>query len=113
MGLSAGKRDRRITIERYTGEDRDSFNNPVKNWAPLATVWAEKNDVSDGERVAAQEAGAEITTRFRILWSPDVASVDPKCRIVLDGRVYDVTGVKEIGTRVGLEITTVARAENA
>jgi SPP1 family predicted phage head-tail adaptor len=112
MALQAGDLDRRITIERFT-ETRDPFNNPVKSWAPLATVWASRADVSDSERLAAQEIGAEITTRFRIRWSRALSDVDPKDRVRFDGRLYDIVGVKEIARREGLEITTAARSERS
>ena len=110
MALRAGDLDRRITIERYT-ETRDPFNNPVKIWQELAIVWAAKTDVSDSERLAAQEVGAEISTRFRIRWSLQVRDIDPKDRVRFEGRLYDIVGVKEIGRREGLEITAVARPE--
>ncbi|MBM3545281.1 MAG: head-tail adaptor protein [Alphaproteobacteria bacterium] len=110
MALQAGDLDRRITIERCT-EMRDAFNNPVKTWGPLATVWASRADVSDSERSAAQEIGAEITTRFRIRWSRALSDVDPRDRVRFDGRLYGIAAVKEIGRREGLEITASARSD--
>ncbi len=111
MALRAGDLDRRITIERST-ETRDGLNNPVKTWLPIATVWASKSDVSDSERVASQEVGAEIGTRFRIRRSRQVADINPKDRVIFEGRRYDISAVKEIGRREGLEISAVARSEN-
>ena len=108
--MPAGRRDRRIRIERYA-VTKSSSGAEVKTWAAVATVWAEKLDLSDGERVAAAEVSAEITTRFRILYSSTVASVNAKDRIVLGDFTYDILGVKEIGTREGLEITAAARAD--
>lgn len=109
--MPAGRRDRRIRIERYTVAQNGGTGEAVKTWATLTTVWAEKLDLSDRERVAAAEISAEITTRFRILYSSTVSGVNPKDRIVLDGRTYDIWGIKEIGTREGLEITAAARAD--
>lgn len=102
--------DRRITIERFT-ETRDTMNAVVKTWGTLATVWAAKADVSDGERVRAQEVGAEITTRFRIRFDSIVADVNPKDRVIYDGRTYDIAAVKEIDRRKGLEISATARTD--
>jgi SPP1 family predicted phage head-tail adaptor len=110
MPLYAGARDRRITIQRATSAP-NALNEPVLTWTDLATVWAEKFDVSDGERLQASEVDAEITTRFRILWSSQVADVNPKDRVSYAGRLYDIWGVKEIGTREGIEITATARAD--
>jgi SPP1 family predicted phage head-tail adaptor len=108
--MLAGKLDRRITINRAT-ETRDGFNNVVLTWAPLATVWASKLEISDGERIGAMEVGAEITTRFQIRWAPVVEDVNPKDRVIFNGRVHDIFGVKELGRRIGYEITTKARAD--
>ncbi|WP_418885044.1 phage head closure protein [Aurantimonas endophytica] len=108
--MDAGRMDRRITLERFT-ETRDAFNEPVQTWAPLATVWASKEDIRDGERWSAQEVGAEVTTRFRVRWSSVVADLNPKDRVQFDGRTYDIVAVKEIGRREGLEITASARAD--
>jgi SPP1 family predicted phage head-tail adaptor len=110
--MRAGKLDRRITIQRAT-ETRDGFNNVTLTWpgTVIATVWASKEDVRDSERFSSQEVGAEITTRFQIRWSSDVENVNPKDRVVYDGRPYDIVAVKEIGRREGLEITASARSD--
>jgi SPP1 family predicted phage head-tail adaptor len=108
--LPAGKRDRRLKLQRaYT--QKNSLNEEVQTWVTLATVWAEKLDVSDGERVQAAEVGANLTTRFRILHSSTVADLNPRDRCVLGSLVYDIVGCKEIGTREGIEITANARPD--
>lgn len=108
--MQAGRMDRRITIERFT-VTKNAFNEDVEAWAPLVTVWASKEDIRDGERWAAAEVSAEITTRFRIRYSSQVADVNPKDRLLFDGREYNIVAVKEIGRREGLEITAAARAD--
>ncbi len=112
MRLSPGAMDRRITIERKYITTGD-FNEEVIVWAPVATVWAKKLDVSDGERLRAREVAADITTRFQVRWSQAVRYVDAEHRLKYDGLIYDIFGVKEIGRREGLEISATARAENA
>ena len=108
---SAGRRNRLIRIERAELGSADGFNNRAVQWVLFSKQWAEKFDVSDRERVAASEVGAEITTRFRIEWSENLSGVNPKDRVVHQGRIYDIAGVKELGTRQGLEITANARAD--
>lgn len=110
MPLAAGDLDRRITIERAQSV-RNEFNEPEEQWHALATVWASKRDVSDRERVASQEVGAEVTTRFQIRWSTQVRDVDAKDRITFDGRTYSIVATKELGRREGIEITAAARAD--
>ena len=110
MGLPAGKRDRRIVLQRATST-KNGLNEDVKQWSALGTRWAEKLDVSDGEQLRAAQMGATITTRFRVLRRDAVnASLTPRDRIVLGSLVYEITGIKEIDPD-GLEITTTARPD--
>ena len=102
--------DRKITLQRFTWS-QDEYGAPVQVWADLASVWASKLDVSDGERVAAAEVSATITTRFRIRHDSAWADLNPKDRVQFEGRTYDIWGVKEIGRREELEITAAARAD--
>jgi SPP1 family predicted phage head-tail adaptor len=107
--MKAGNLDRRITILRASVTGTDDAGHPVRTWTPLATVWAEKRDVSDGERWRAQEVAAHVTTRFRIRWGLGVTTQD---RVLHDGREYEIVGPpKEIGRREGQEITAAARGE--
>jgi SPP1 family predicted phage head-tail adaptor len=108
----AGDLDRRITIRRAT-ITYNEFNDPVETWADLVTVWAKRTDASAAESYRAQEVGAQISARFRIRYSSDVADVNPKDRIAFDGREYNITGVREAeGTRnEWIEIDAVARAD--
>lgn len=99
--------DRRVTIERAT-LTRDSLGTEVTAWTPLAEVDAEVRQVSDGERWRAGEVGAELTARIRIRWGLGVTVRD---RVIHEGRVHDIVGVKEIGRQLGQEITAAARAE--
>lgn len=108
--MRAGSLDRRLTIERSTAGD-DGFQTGPVSWAVLATVWAGKSEIGDGERGRAQGLAAEATTRFTIRYSSTVRDISPKDRGVCEGRVYEFTGVKELGRRVGLEITAIRRAD--
>jgi SPP1 family predicted phage head-tail adaptor len=108
----AGTLDRRITIRRAT-VTLNEFNEPIETWSDLATVWAKRTDASAAEGYRAQEVGAQISARFLIRYSSDVADVDPKDRIAFDGREYNIIGVREPqGTRnQWREIDAVARAD--
>lgn len=108
--MDAGKLDRRLTLQRY-GITYNEDNEPVEGFADLATVWASVQYASDGERVRAAEVGATITIRFQIRYSSTVASVNPKDRVVYDGKVFDISAVKELGRREGLEISAAAAAD--
>lgn len=114
--MPAGKRNRRITIQRaMTTQDPDS-GQPVEAWGSLATVWAEKGYRSAKEGMMAGGVQAIRVLRFAILWSPTVADVSPLDRIespVGSGTLFDIHEVNEIGFHEGIEIFAVARAETA
>lgn len=106
-----GRLDRRIHFQRATLND-DGLSQ-VEEWADHGSpVWAQKTDVSDGERWRADEVQAEITTRFLVRYSGFTADLTPKDRLISDGVEYNITGIKEgAGRRQWLEITAAARAD--
>lgn len=102
--MEAGKLDRKITIERAT-VTTGALGGETRTWATYATAWAEYTPVSDGERWRAGQMGATATARFVVRWSSALALVTEADRIVHDGRTFGIVGVKEIGRRVGIELT--------
>lgn len=108
--MEAGKLDRRVLLQRRGGAT-NAFGEEAETWLNLGSVWASRRDVSDAERMAAAELGGAVTTRFRVRFSALTSSIGPKDRLRSEGRLYEVTGVKEIGRRELVEITTVARTE--
>lgn len=106
--MEAGKLDRRISIERAT-ETTDAVGGVVQSWLPVwSGISASATPISDGERWRAGEVAAHVDMRFQIRWGFGAEVTD---RIVYDGRIYEIEGVKEIGRREGQEITAAARAE--
>lgn len=104
--MRAGELDRRITFRRAKVTGKDARNNPILEWSDLATVWAKKSDVRDGERFLAAQAGSSIVARFQVRWSPVLAGLTDRDRIVYGSTVYDIVGKpKEIGRREGLEVS--------
>lgn len=107
--MRAGALDRRVTL-RHATITKDEYNANVETWADLATVWASKADISDAERVRAQQTGARVTTRFQIRWNTTVSALTTRDQLVCEGRTYQVAAIKEMGRRSGLEITATAQA---
>jgi SPP1 family predicted phage head-tail adaptor len=109
----AGELDRRITVQRAELATGGDYNEPQEAWTDIATVSARRADASAGEAYRAQEVGAEISTRFRVRWSALTASITPKDRVSYEGKLYNVTAVREpAGTRnQWLEIDCVARPD--
>lgn len=108
--MKAGALDRRVTFQRATVVTNE-FNEGEPSWVNVATVWASKSDISDGERIRAAQTGASVTTRFQVRWNALTATVTPKDRLQCEGRTYGIVAVKELGRREGLEITASTGAD--
>lgn len=106
--MQAGKLDRRLTLLRNTPAT-DDFGAETPDWAEVGEVWASKQDVSDAEKVRAQQVGASITTRFQVRWSALTAGISAEDQVACEGVTYMVVGRKEIGRRDGVEITATAQ----
>ncbi len=108
--LSAGRRDRRLTpLKRSV--TTDAAGEPVESFTALTTVWASKTDLKTQEGQQGAQTAATIETEFEAPWSPQIAALDAKDRCRVDGRDYEITGIEEIGRRVGRRITATARAD--
>ncbi len=110
--MQAGQLDRRIDLLRST-ISYDAFNSPIETWTTLATVWASRRDISDGERFQAGQMNASRMTRFQIRWSNLVKTLSPKDRLQFEGVVYDIMATKELNRHEGIEITASSRADGA
>lgn len=100
--MRAGRLDRRLTISRRVETGRDDLNNPVFEWQTVRTVWAAKIHKSEDEAFAASQHYSKRTVTFRTRYFADVTETD---RLEIDGAVYRITGIREIGRRAGLEIS--------
>ena len=108
--MRAGDLNRRITIQRVS-VTQDEYNNDVETWEDFCTVWASYEPLSDGERLRAGERAAEASARFQIRHSSQVADVSAWDRLLFGCVVHNISHVKEIGRREGIELTTIARAD--
>jgi SPP1 family predicted phage head-tail adaptor len=108
----AGDLDRRIAIERATSVPNE-LNEPVETWVTFITVWAQRKDVSDGEKFAAGQVGSSLRSRFVIRSSAQARTVTPVDRISYSGAIWNIEGVKETpeGRNRFLEITAVRDAD--
>jgi len=108
--IRAGKLDRQVTILRQTADD-DDYGEPLDAWSPLYTVAASKFEPRAVEAADGDEARvATVDIRVRIRHRADAPTA--KDRMTMDGREYDITGVREIQRRKGFEIDGIARADD-
>ncbi len=110
----AGGLDRRLEIQRYTETSSGDFNEPVGSWTNYATVWANRNDVRDTEKVAAGQVSGAIMTRFTIRSTVLSRAILVSDRIVYDSKNWQILGIKETaegGRNNYLEITAVSESD--
>jgi head-tail adaptor len=108
--MDAGSLDRRVQFRR--GQISDDGFASVETWADYGSpVSAARQFVSDRERVQSGQVAAVMMARFTVRWSPFTAGISPKDRLTCEGVEYDITGIKENGRRVGVEISASARAD--
>ncbi len=109
--MNPSRMDRRVVLLKYA-PTRDAIGGVIEAWTESDTVFAEKQDQTGREFLAAGQINAAMTTRFWLRWRPDVTPAD-RLRL-LGGRgaidqEYDIQAVREVGRRDGLEITAVGR----
>lgn len=106
--IGAGELDRRITILRPGAATHNGWELVPGAMTPVATVWARRRDISDGERTRGNIDSALVVARFVIRWRADI---DHACAIDHDGLHFQVVAVKELGRREWLELTASAEAK--
>lgn len=112
--MKAGKLDRKIVIQRYTGGSVDAFGeNTSGSWGTFITVSASRKDVSDSEKVSAGQVNAVRMSRFVIRSSANSRTVTPVDRVSYDSKIWDIHGIKETneGRMKYLELTVMAQAD--
>lgn len=119
--LAAGKLDRLIRIEAALEQRDEETGETTLTWPPeggvvLAEVWAERLDPATLERFTSDQEVAEIDRAWQIRYRRellDIVTPEPRFRVVDSGRVFDITGVVEVGRHVALVVKGKARAEGA
>lgn len=108
--MRAGLLDRRITIQGKSITQSDS-GEEVVTWSDVATVWAEKVEIRGLERFSIKQIVGHSVKTFRIRWSAAVSQITVEHRILFDGRIFDITDIRELDRRVGIEIDCYAPSE--
>jgi len=103
----AGNLDRRIVVQRST-MTTNALGEDVESWSTFATLWAERSDISDGEKLAAGQVGAHLRSRFLVRSNSTTKAITPSDRISYEG-VWSIHGLKESkdGRNRFIEITAV------
>lgn len=106
--IPAGSLDRRLTILRRVKTGVDALNSPIFDFCEIRTVAAAKTQKAESETFQQDvvQRAALRTVTFTVRFMADLGETD---RLRCDGLEYGIKGIREIGRRVGLEITAEVR----
>jgi SPP1 family predicted phage head-tail adaptor len=105
--MQIGRLNRRVVIQ-YLVDGQDEAGQPVQNWLPLATVWADIRHLSGVESIKAGGEASVVKASIRIRWRTDVT---PAMRVVHGSTVYQIKAVlpdEESHERVDLLCEVIA-----
>ena len=87
--MRAGSLNRRITIQaRTTGQD--AYGEPLTGWTDVANVWADIEDATGNQMIAAQAILNPVETKITIRYRLGVTAA---MRVLHKTDVYDITAV--------------------
>lgn len=105
-GMDAGAMTRKIRIERAVEVD-DGLQTRPGSWDLLAEAWASYTPAPGAERFELRGKRAQVPVTFGVYWQSALADLSTIDRVVYDGRIYEIAGTNEIGSREGIEIHTL------
>ncbi|TAI63456.1 phage head closure protein [Bradyrhizobium sp. Leo170] len=99
--MRAGNLDRVILIQRRT-TGLNLYGTPIDTWSTVATMRAQflQNAVDNQDGARGKTTDAVLT--FRTRWLDGVTLEN---RVTYEGQQYEITGVKELERRRGLDLT--------
>lgn len=104
--MRASSLNRRITIQRAQ-KDTSFGGSGREKWVAFHECWAEMRQLGGREFLVTTGSYTEKRRVFFIRWRADIRVSD---RLVLQNEIHNIVEVREIGRRDGLEIHTVANA---
>lgn len=110
IALGTGRMDRRVTLQSATMSIDPITNQEIAGWSAMADVWAERLPIAAHEVWQARQIDATIEVIYRLHYRDDLTPEGTRI-LDMDGRLYDVKGITEIGRRQGLMVAVSARGE--
>jgi head-tail adaptor len=103
--------DRTVDLERY-GLAPDAHGDDVASYTPLKSgVPARRRLAPGSERLASQQNAASAPLVFYVPWAPIYADLNPKDRLIHEGRPLDIVSAIEVGRRSEIEIAAVGSTD--
>lgn len=84
--ISAGPRDQRVTLQRFT-TTVGPFGQKIITWTDVGTYWAQVRPASGQERLVGQNIQAETTHAVNMLMATEITQAD---RLVFEGRILNI-----------------------
>ena len=104
--MNIGKLDRWITIQVGTDTKAVDGSPAGRTWTTFKQVMAGKWDKSGSEGMEHDRDTSTMKTHFKIRF---ISTLTTNHRILLDNTHYDIEVIKELGTRVGQELTCISK----
>ena len=104
--MSAGLRDRLITIERAT-VTQDDYGEETEVWGSIGRAWARVFYSRGNERREAAADRSEMPITFVVLANDLTRAITAKDRVSYDNLIWNIEGIAPV-TRGDIEITAVA-----
>jgi SPP1 family predicted phage head-tail adaptor len=99
--MRAGSLDRVIQFQqRSTG--LDFYGTPIDVWTVFATMRAQKLENATSDRESDRGDTTDNVITFRMRW---IDGVTLENRVSYQGQAFKIITIKEIGRRVGLDVT--------
>lgn len=105
--MTAGKRDQRVTFERFTSAS-DGAGGTIETWATLMQRWCSVMPLSGGERAAAQQTESPRNYRLSVPNDSGTRGLTTADRLVWEGTVMQIRfiaypGKSELEFRIDAE----------
>lgn len=99
--MRAGNLDRVIEIQRRT-TGLDLYGTPTETWTPVATLRAQLLQHATDDKEGQRGHTTDVVRTFRTRWLDGVTLEN---RVSYDGQQYQISQIKELGRRRGLDLT--------
>jgi SPP1 family predicted phage head-tail adaptor len=100
--MNISKMSNRVELQART-ISTNAVNEQIETWATVQKIWAELNWVGARERLASEREISIKALRALVRYRAGLDSYTN--RLLVAGEIYNITGIREIGRREGLELT--------
>jgi SPP1 family predicted phage head-tail adaptor len=110
--MQAGRLNHRAQFLRKAVDVTDEYGNPMQEYAPLFTVWANVRETTGKERVAAGSIENLRTATLRIRSSSETRGLTEGDQVQARGETWDILGIANADDR-GVMLDLLVQAGGA